>query len=63
MPWKFSNVATAERAYEDLKEKIAKGTANKPSAINLLEQIKTDLPGSWIAQLADELLKDLDDYF
>lgn len=59
MAWHFSNEADAESAYEGLKEKLRKGTANRASAISLLNQIITDLPGTWIARLAKETLDEL----
>ena len=63
MAWHFSNEESAETAYEDLKEKLRDGTANKASAIGLLHQIITDLPGTWIAGLANQLLDDIDTYY
>lgn len=51
----FSSIDTAEVAYEDLKKRIENGTANTAEAISLLNQIITDLPGTWIADLARQL--------
>lgn len=51
----FTSVDTAEAAYEDLKKRLERGTANKSEAISLLNQIINDLPGTWIADLARQL--------
>lgn len=51
----FTSIDTAEATYEDLKERLANGTANKSEAISLLDQIINDLPGTWIADMARQL--------
>jgi len=51
----FTSIDAAEAAYEDLKERLANGTANKSEAISLLNQIINDLSGTWIADLAKQL--------
>lgn len=59
MAWKFTSIETAEAAYEDLKKRIVQGNVNKAEAESLLKQIITDLPDTWIAGLAEGLLKEL----
>jgi len=51
----FTSIDAAEAAYEDLKERLANGSANKSEAISLLNQIINDLEGTWIADLAKQL--------
>lgn len=51
----FTSIDTAEAAYEDLKKRLANGTANRSEAISLLNQIINDLEGTWIADLAKQL--------
>lgn len=51
----FTNIDTAEAAYENLKERLERGKANRSEAVSLLNQIINDLPGTWIANLARQL--------
>ena len=55
----FRDIAAAEAAYEDLKRRLENGTANKAEAISLLNQIITDFPGTWLADLAKDLRDDI----
>lgn len=55
----FTSIDTAESAYENLKDKINHGNVNTSEAISLLNQIINDLPNTWIAGLAKELLEEL----
>lgn len=55
----FTSVDTAEAAYEDLKKRLENGTANRAEAVSLLNQIINDLPGTWIAGLAKQLLDEI----
>lgn len=59
MSRRYSNVDTAETDYENIKRKIENGTANSAEAIGTLKQIITDLPGTWIADLARQLIDEL----
>lgn len=55
----FSNTETAEAVYEDIKQRVENGTINRASAYSTLNQIITDLPETWIADLAKQLRDEL----
>lgn len=55
----FTTIDAAEEAYVNLKNKIIQRKVNTSEAISLLNQIINDLPNTWIAKLAKELLKEL----
>ena len=56
MAMHFSSIEAAIEVYEEIRDGKIK---NKASAVGMLGQIINDFPGTWLAELAEELRKNL----